>query len=105
MSAPLLHACPLAFGFANPWLLWGLALGSIPILIHLLHRRTYRETDWAAMRFLLEASRKNSRRMRLEQLILLAVRTLLLLLAVLAFAEPLVHAVTAQRGRELPCSA
>ena len=32
------------------------------------------------MRFLLEAARKNSRRMRLEQLILLAVRTLILLL-------------------------
>jgi Aerotolerance regulator N-terminal/von Willebrand factor type A domain len=102
VSAAFLHACPLAFGFANPWLLWGLALGTIPVLIHLLHRRTYRETDWAAMRFLLEASRKNSRRMRLEQLILLAVRTLLLLLAVLAFAEPLVHAVTARAQARTP---
>jgi hypothetical protein len=86
----------LAFGFANPWLLCGLALGSIPIVIHLLSRRAYRETDWAAMRFLLEAARKNSRRMRLEQLILLAVRTLVLLLAALAFAEPLVEAVSPQ---------
>ena len=48
----------LAFGFANPWLLCGLALGAIPIVIHLLSRRAYRETDWAAMRFLLEAARK-----------------------------------------------
>ena len=86
----------LAFGFANPWLLSGLALGAIPIVIHLLSRRAYRETDWAAMRFLLEAARKNSRRMRLEQLILLAVRTLILLLAALAFAEPLVEAVSPQ---------
>ncbi|HET6323218.1 MAG TPA: BatA domain-containing protein [Planctomycetaceae bacterium] len=86
----------LAFGFANPWLLGGLALGAIPIVIHLLSRRAYRETDWAAMRFLLEAARKNSRRMRLEQLILLAVRTLILLLAALAFAEPLVEAVSPQ---------
>jgi hypothetical protein len=86
----------LAFGFANPWLLGGLALGAIPIVIHLLSRRAYRETDWAAMRFLLEAARKNSRRMRLEQLILLALRTLILLLAALAFAEPLVEAVSPQ---------
>jgi hypothetical protein len=86
----------LAFGFGNPWLLGGLALGAIPIVIHLLSRRAYRETDWAAMRFLLEAARKNSRRMRLEQLILLAVRTLILLLAALAFAEPLVEAVSPQ---------
>ena len=86
----------VAFGFANPWLLCGLALGAIPIVIHLLSRRAYRETDWAAMRFLLEAARKNSRRMQLEQLILLAVRTLVLLLAALAFAEPLVEAVSPQ---------
>jgi Aerotolerance regulator N-terminal/von Willebrand factor type A domain len=86
----------LAFGFANPWLLGGLALGAIPIIIHLLSRRAYRETDWAAMRFLLEAARKNSRRMRLEQLILLAVRTSILLLAAMAFAEPLVEAVSPQ---------
>jgi hypothetical protein len=74
--------------FATPALLWGLALGAAPIIIHLLNKRKYRETSWAAMRFLLEAVRKNSRRMRLEQLILLAVRTLILLLLVLALAEP-----------------
>jgi von Willebrand factor type A domain/Aerotolerance regulator N-terminal len=67
-----------------------------------LHRRTYRETNWAAMRFLLEASRKNSRRMRLEQLILMAVRTLVLLFAALAFAEPLVQAVTPQSRARTP---
>ncbi len=80
-----------AFGFASPWLLWGLALGSAPILIHLLNRRKFRETQWAAMRFLLEAVRKNSRRLRIEQLLLLATRTLLLLLLVLAMAQPVVE--------------
>jgi hypothetical protein len=79
----------LGQGFATPALLWGLALGAAPLLIHLLNKRKYRETSWAAMRFLLEAVRKNSRRMRLEQLILLAVRTLILLLVVMALAEPL----------------
>lgn len=102
LSPPPLPPPLFAFGFANPWLLWGLALGSVPILIHLLHRRTYRETNWAAMRFLLEASRKNSRRMRFEQLILLAVRTLLLLLAALAFAEPLVQALAPQARARTP---
>ena len=58
---------------------------------HPLNKRKYRETSWAAMRFLLEAVRKNSRRLRIEQLILLAVRTLILLLVVLALAEPLVE--------------
>ena len=77
-----------AFGFASPFLLWGLALGGLPILIHLLNKRKFRETQWAAMRFLLEAVRKNSRRIRVEQLVLLAVRTLLLCLLVMALARP-----------------
>jgi hypothetical protein len=77
--------------FESPALLWGLALGAAPVIIHLLNKRKYRETSWAAMRFLLEAVRKNSRRLRIEQLILLAVRTLILLLVVLALAEPLVQ--------------
>ena len=81
----------LAFGFASPWLLWGLALGGIPIVIHLLHKRRYREMPWAAMRFLLDAARKNSRRIRLEQLLLLIVRTLILVLLALALSEPYVE--------------
>lgn len=80
----------LAFGFESPALLWGLALGAAPIIIHFLNKRKYRETNWAAMRFLLEAVRKNSRRLRIEQLVLLAVRTMILLLVCLALAEPLI---------------
>ncbi|GAB4161195.1 MAG: hypothetical protein Tsb009_38480 [Planctomycetaceae bacterium] len=72
----------LAQGLTLPMLLWGVALGSLPIIIHLLHKRKYRETSWAAMRFLMEAARKNSRRVRLEQLLLLVVRTLILLFLV-----------------------
>jgi hypothetical protein len=40
---------------------------SIPVIIHLLNRRRYKVVVWAAMRFLLSAQRKNSRRMRLER--------------------------------------
>ncbi len=79
----------LAFVFATPWLALLAAAGAaaIPIVIHLLHRNRYRIVDWAAMRFLLAAQRKNAKRMRLEQWILLAVRTLLVLLLVLAMAS------------------
>jgi len=85
---PVVNNLLLAFGFASPWLLGGLALAGIPIIIHLLHRRRFRETPWAAMRFLIEAARKNSRRIRLEQLLLLAVRAGLLVLLSLALARP-----------------
>lgn len=72
-------------------LLWGALLGAAPIIIHLLNRRKFRETQWAAMKFLLEAVRKNSRRLRIEQLILLAVRVLILCLLAGALAQPMLE--------------
>ena len=77
-----------ALGFGTPALLGGLVLVSAPIIIHLLSRRKYRELEWAAMKWLLEALKKNARRIQLEQLILLAVRTLLVLCVVMAMAKP-----------------
>ena len=68
-------------------LLWGLA-AAIPVAIHLWNRRRYYETTWAAMEYLLAAVRKNARRIRIEQLILLLVRISILLLLALALAEP-----------------
>jgi hypothetical protein len=68
-------------------LAWGLA-AALPILIHLWSRRRYREERWAAMEFLLAAMRKNARRIQLEQWLLLAVRTAILLLFALALADP-----------------
>lgn len=78
----------LALGFANPFLLWGLAAATLPILLHLLNRRRYREESWAAMRFLMAAIRKNQRRIRLEHWLLLAVRTLLVVCLAMAMAQP-----------------
>ena len=60
---------------------------SIPIIIHLLNRRRFRIVEWAAMRFLLTAQRKNARRMRLEQILLLVARCLIVLLTILAMAS------------------
>jgi hypothetical protein len=60
---------------------------SVPIIIHLLNRRRFKIVTWAAMRFLLNAQRKNSRRMRLEQIILLATRCLLILLLLAAMVS------------------
>jgi Mg-chelatase subunit ChlD len=82
--------CCLAFWwpFASPWLLlWALA-AAIPIIIHLWSKRRYREVTWAAMEYLLAAVRKNARRIRIEQLILLAVRASILLMLALALADP-----------------
>jgi len=76
------------FGFSNLAMLGWLAAAAAPLLIHLWSRRRYREVPWAAVTFLIAAMRKHSRRIQLEQWLLLAVRTLIILLVVLAVAEP-----------------
>ncbi|MDO8632784.1 MAG: VWA domain-containing protein, partial [Phycisphaerales bacterium] len=75
--------------FVHPGLAWAaLATGLIPILVHLINRRRYRRVPWAAMSFLLAANRRSAKRMRIEQLLLMAVRILVMLLAGLAVARP-----------------
>ena len=65
-----------------------LAAASAPLIVHLWNKRKYREVPWAAMQYLLAAVKKNSRRVRIEQWLLLAVRTAIIVLLVMAFAEP-----------------
>jgi len=77
--------------FANSALLWGLALASVPIIIYLLNRRRFKRITWAAMEFLLQAMKKNRRRLRIENLLLLIIRTLIVLFFVLAIARPLIE--------------
>jgi hypothetical protein len=76
-------------GFLNPTFMWFMIGGSIPIIIHLLHRQKYRRVRWAAMEFLLLALKKTQRRMQLENLILLLLRVLIMILLALAISRPL----------------
>ena len=75
-------------GFVNPALLAGLGLASVPILIHLLNRQRHRPLPWAAMRFVLAAYRRTRRRVQLENLILLLLRTAAIAFLALAVARP-----------------
>ena len=84
MSPPII----IAFGLTNLAILAWLVAAGVPLLIHFLSRRRYRETTWAAMEYLAAALRQSRRRLRLEQLLLLALRTLTVVLIVLAVAEP-----------------
>src|SRR5438105_3092046 len=82
----------LASIFITPWFFAaGLALTSIPVIIHILNRRRFKVINWAAMEFLLRAMRKNRRRLKFEQWLLLATRCLVLLLVATALARPLVR--------------
>lgn len=74
--------------FAGTFLFAGVAAATAPVIIHLLNRRRYRVLDWAAMDFLREAVRRSRKVLELRDLLLLAVRTLCLLLFGLAMARP-----------------
>ncbi|MCA9025761.1 MAG: BatA domain-containing protein [Planctomycetaceae bacterium] len=87
----MLRISILAFGFLNPFLLWGLFFAGIPLLIQWLHRRKYVERVWAAMRFLKAATESQTRRLRMESLLLLCIRTAILILAALAVAQPILE--------------
>jgi hypothetical protein len=76
--------------FLNTVLLLG-ALGiAIPIVIHLLNRRSSRVVDWGAMSFLLESLAIRNRRIQLEEALLMATRCLLVGLLALALARPFI---------------
>src|SRR5437588_11986087 len=74
--------------FLNPYtMVAGAALVSAPIIIHLINRMRFRRVRWAAMEFLLKSQKRNRRRLIIEQLILLALRCLLVLLVGLLVAR------------------
>lgn len=70
------------------FVLAGAAFALGPIIIHLLNRRRYRVVQWAAMDFLKEALQRNRRILHLRDMVLLAMRTLAVLLFGLALAQP-----------------
>lgn len=74
-------------------MLAGLAAVSVPIIIHLLNKFRVRTTDWGAMRFLMDSIQKNQKKVKMEDLILLILRCLLVALAVFAFARPALTAL------------
>lgn len=75
--------------FLQPALLWGLLAVSIPIIIHLLNRRRHRTVKWAAMDFLLKATRESRGKKKLKHIVILTCRALAIAALVFASARPL----------------
>jgi len=74
--------------FINPLFLFATGAIAAPIIIHLLNRQRYKKVEWAAMRFVLEAIKRTHRRLRLEEILLLILRCLILVLLAMALARP-----------------
>jgi hypothetical protein len=72
-------------------MLFGLFAVSIPPIIHLLNRRRFETVDWGAMQFL-KISETTRRRLLIEEVLLMALRMLLIAVMVLGLAGPFLTA-------------
>ena len=80
--------------FLNPAILFGLAAATIPIIIHLLNLRKLKKIDFSTLIFLKELQKNKIRRVKLKQWLLLALRVLIILLIVTAFARPTLEGIS-----------
>jgi hypothetical protein len=88
--------------FLTGGFLAGLALTSVPVVIHLIIRRRRKLVPWGAMQFLTGTPpRFRQRLMKLNELLVLLLRILAITAVVLAFAQPLMFSgVLARRTGE-----
>ena len=76
--------------YLNPLLLGGLAAISIPIIIYLFNKSRYKVHKWGAMHLLDEAMTTNRKKIKIEQLILLALRCCIPIFLALCMARPVI---------------
>src|SRR5438093_3140025 len=91
--------------FTNVALLAGMGALAIPILIHLLLKRQKQRLRFSTIQFFVRQDEQASKRRRLRNWLLLAVRLLLVTLLVLAFARPYLKSAQAAAGAQKPLNA
>ncbi|MEW5796719.1 MAG: BatA domain-containing protein [Candidatus Zixiibacteriota bacterium] len=79
------------FGFLNSTVLIAAAAALIPLLIHLFSRRRVRVVEFSSLKHLKQMEKRQLRRLKIRQWLLLIARMLIVLMAVLAFARPTVR--------------
>src|SRR6516162_2106753 len=74
--------------FLNPFLLFGSAALAIPVLIHLVRKEKSEIIPFSSLMFLLKVPKRSIRQQKMKNLLLMALRLLILALLVGAFARP-----------------
>ena len=88
-------------GFLAPWFLAGLAALGVPVFVHLLRRHVTIPRPVSSLMFFERGTQSSTRHRRLRYLLLFALRLALLLLLVLAFANPFVRRSAAEANGRL----
>jgi hypothetical protein len=78
-------------GFLAPWFLAGLVALGLPVYVHLLRKQTTVPRPVSSLMFFEQGTQSSVRHRRLRYLLLFALRTLLVLLLALAFAQPFIR--------------
>jgi Aerotolerance regulator N-terminal/von Willebrand factor type A domain len=78
-------------GFLSPWFLFGVAAIGLPVYIHLLRRHIVPPQPFSSLMFFERGTQSSTRHRRLRYWLLFSLRTALLLLLVLAFANPFIR--------------
>ncbi len=76
------------FNFLNSAVLAAALAALIPLLIHLFSRRRVKIIPFSSLKYLKEMQKRQVRRIKIRQILLLILRMLIVLTAVLAFARP-----------------
>ena len=84
--------------FLSPLFLWGLLAASIPVIIHLINRRRHQTVQWAAMQFLLKATRESRGNRKLRNILILTCRCLVIAGLIIAAARPVVSGLMGWGG-------
>lgn len=79
--------------FLNPAVLFGILAASIPVIIHLFNLRKLKKIEFSTLAFLKELQKNKIRKIKLKQWILLALRVLIILFIVMAFARPALQSI------------
>jgi uncharacterized membrane protein len=80
--------------FLNPAVLFGLIAASIPVLIHLYNLKKLKKIEFSTLRFLKELQKNKIRKIKLKQWLLLALRIMIIILLVTAFARPILEGIS-----------
>lgn len=83
-------------------LAWGLLAALLPFIVHLISKRRARRVRFAALELLLKSQRRTARSIRLRQLLLLLLRTLLVAALALALTRPTLRADHGERPGGAP---
>ena len=86
-------------GFLAPWFIAGVAVLGVPVFVHLLRRHVTTPRPVSSLMFFERGTQSSTRHRRLKYRLLLALRAALLLLLVLAFANPFVRRSAADANR------